>query len=223
MPAIIPALEAIAHLHVSARLHRAVENNQPKTLAQLLSLGAPVEVRDDHGRTLLFKALSHRRLDCAKVLLSYHAMMHEGDLGVAQAYNRPDAALLLLTTACKSQLQTRLAEVGADFLMWAVKKIDVALVSALVTQAHPQDADRMINSICSPDGVTPLHHVAAHNRLDLFRVLLEHGGNLGALDQSARRVSVYTLCVHNPRLCSIIREVRAAQAQRSEGRNVSNG
>lgn len=158
---------------LNADLLYAVEQGDTITVRRLLNNGADVNVKDTHGRTLLFNAAWHSYDNICKLLLKHNAGINDKD----KYGNTPlhTAAANGHTKICKLLLEHR-ADVNA-------KNDDNS------TPLH-EAAGRGYTEVCKlliehgadmsgkdDTGNTPLHWAVAYDYTETCKLLQEHGAN----------------------------------------------
>ena len=161
-----------------APLHQAVIKQQPRSLAELIDLGADLEALDQAGLTALDQAALDGHQAIAQLLIERGAIVR---LPTAVSLNRVEDIDRLIRDepdALKpgQRFGTLIVRASRHSTGAVIEKL--IQLGALVNVSDEQDT-----AVDRTKGYTPLHAAAFHGNEDAVRVLLKHGADVNAREE----------------------------------------
>jgi uncharacterized protein len=150
---------------------KAIRQDQPAVIRNLLQRGFDPDTRDPNGQTGLFLALREPSLKVAEVLVDWP----KTNVNILNA--KDESALMLAALKGHQALAEKLIKKGADVnktgwtpLHYAASGGHVAIISLLLENSAYIDAE-------SPNGTTPLMMAAMYGTPAAVKLLLDEGAD----------------------------------------------
>jgi ankyrin repeat protein len=150
---------------------KAIRQDQPAVIQNLLRRGFDPDTRDPNGQTGLFIALREPSLKAAEVLVDWP----KTNVNILNA--KDESALMLAALKGHQALAEKLVKKGADVnktgwtpLHYAASNGDVGIISLLLENSAYIDAE-------SPNGTTPLMMAAMYGTPAAVKLLLDEGAD----------------------------------------------